>query len=293
MPNDSFAGNTDNAGTGLLAMLHDVAVEARAVANRYIFGSVLTTAGAAAMLMRRVLPERHALLPDHDTIWTLARMQARAVASVCGVTVAAQGVGRLEAGGPFVYVSNHQSAIDAIALLAVLPGKVRFVVTEECERDRVFGPVLRLLGLITIDPDRQEEAVRAIGELTAGGSSAIVFPEGRRNRGPRLLPFGEQPFAVAITLGLPVVPVAIRGARAVTPAGAIFGIRPGRVEVIVEEPVPTAELLPDDSHPLKEDVQGAISRYVDEVAPDDEQVDVEVPRPLTNGAGTAHGTPVW
>lgn len=295
MPNDHVVegAGASQGGWGILDTLREAAVEARTVANRYIFGGVLSTTSAATMLMRRLLPERHALLPDHDTIWALARVQARALASVCGVTVAAQGIGRLEAGGPVVYVANHQSAIDVVALLGVLPGSVRFVVTEECERDRVFGPVLRLLGLITIDPTRPEEAIAAIGDLARGGTSVILFPEGRRNHGPRLLPFSDQPFGVAIALGLPVVPIAIRGARAVTSAEALFGIRPGRIEVVVEEPIPTTDLLPADCHPLREDVHGAIARYVDEVEFLADGVDEETPAPLTNGAGAPDGASAW
>jgi 1-acyl-sn-glycerol-3-phosphate acyltransferase len=295
MPNDDIVeeANAPHGERGILDTLRDAAVDVRTVANRYIFGGVLSTTSAATMLLRRLLPERHPLLPDHDTIWALARVQARALAGVCGVTVAAQGVGRLEPSGPVVYVANHQSAIDIIALLGVLPGSVRFVVTEECERDRVFGPVLRLLGLITIDPARPEEAIAAIGELTRGGTSAILFPEGRRNQGQRLLPFSDQPFGVAIALGLPVVPIAIRGARAVTSAGALFGIRPGRVEVVVEEPIPTTDLLPADCHPLREDVHGTISRYVDEVEFLADDVDEETPTPLTNGTGAGDGASAW
>ncbi len=291
MPNEDSVENVGASEWGLIEVLRDAAGEARAVVNRYVFGGVLTTAGAAAVLLRRLLPERHPFLPDHDTIWALAKVQARALAGVCGVTVAAQGVGRLEAEGPFVYVSNHQSAVDVVALLSVLPGRVRFVVTEECERDRVFGPVLRLLGLITIDPERTDEAVEAIGQLTRGGTSAILFPEGRRNRGHRLLPFSDQPFGIAIALGVPVVPVAIRGTRAIAPEDALLRIRPGRVEVIVEEPIPTADLIADDRCPLREDVHGVISRYVDDVEIVPGEVDVDTPKPLTNGAGTCDGAP--
>jgi 1-acyl-sn-glycerol-3-phosphate acyltransferase len=293
MPNEDSVEYVSGGEWGLMEALRDAAEEARAIVNRYVFGGALITASAAAVLLRRLLPERHPFLPDHDTIWALAKVQARALASVCGVTVAAQGVGRLEAGGPFLFVSNHQSSIDVVALLSVLPGRVRFVVTEECERDRVFGPVLRLLGLVTIDPERTEDAVEAIGRLTRGGTSAVLFPEGRRNRGHRLLPFSELPFGIAIALGVPVVPVAIRGTRAIGPEEALLRIRPGRVEVIVEEPIPTAGLITEDRRPLLEDVRGVISKHVDQVEFLSGEVDVDTPKPLTNGAGTCDGAPAW
>jgi hypothetical protein len=89
------------------------------------------------------------------------------------------------------------------------------------------------------------------------------------------------------------VPIAIRGARAVTSAGALFGIRPGRVEVVVEEPIPTTDLLPADCHPLREDVHGTISRYVDEVEFLADDVDEETPTPLTNGTGAGDGASAW
>ena len=89
MPNEESVDHVGGGEWGLMETLRDAAEEARAVVNRYVFGGVLMTASAAAVLLRRLLPERHAFLPDHDTIWALARVQARALASVCGVTVAA------------------------------------------------------------------------------------------------------------------------------------------------------------------------------------------------------------
>jgi 1-acyl-sn-glycerol-3-phosphate acyltransferase len=108
-----------------------------------------------------------------------------------------------------------------------------------------------------------------------------------------LLPFSELPFGIAIALGVPVVPVAIRGTRAITPENALLGIRPGRIEVIVEEPVPTTDLIADDRRPLREDVHGVISRHVDQVELLPGEVDVDTPKPLTNGAGTCDGAPAW
>jgi 1-acyl-sn-glycerol-3-phosphate acyltransferase len=256
----------------LLAAVLGVAADARSIANRYLFRGMMGTSAVAAIVLQRLLPERHPVLPDHDTIWGLVKLQAYALARVCGVTVTVRGRQRLGGDEPVVFVANHQSYFDIVALLAFLPGRNRFVVTQELADHPLWGPIFRAVGMVVMEDGGEDcltpEAVMdGLQRITDADASIVIFPEGHRSPTARLLPFGALPFRAMIELGVPVVPVAIRGSRSVMPPARADAILPGGVEIVVEEPIPTAHLVPDDYHPLREDVRMVIARHVEEIGP--------------------------
>ena len=269
-----------DAGGSLLELARGVAADARALTNHYVIPGLVATSGLGALLLHRLLPEQHPILPDHRTLWRLVKLQSYALARVCGIRVTVRGRERVAGGGPFVFIANHQSYLDFAVLAAFLPGANRLAMTEELTEHAFWGPLLRGLGIGAMSSGECEEAaLEALRRMAEAGASTVVFPEGRRGRGLRLLPFARVPFAAVLDLGLPVVPVAIRGTRSIMAPGGVGDVRAGSgetggagggvvdVEVIVQEPIPTAHLLPQDSEPLREDVRASIARYVEEIDP--------------------------
>jgi 1-acyl-sn-glycerol-3-phosphate acyltransferase len=85
--------------------------------------------------------------------------------------------------------------------------------------------------------------MRATRELQARlqtGESLVVFVEGTFRRDPGLLPFHMGAFSAAAAADAAVIPVAIRGTRAMLPDGAILP-RLTPLEVTMGEP-----LIPED-----------------------------------------------
>ncbi len=275
----------------LLTAVRTAALELRSIANRLMFRGALATSGVAAVLLHRLLPERHPILPDHGTLWDLAKLHSGVLARLCGVAVTVQGRERLSR-GPYVFVANHQSYVDLVVLLASLPGRIRFLATDEMARHPFWGPILRALGIASIDveADTAEAIAAGLERMTADGS-VLLFPEGRRGSTTCLLPFADLPFMAIVGLGLPVVPVAIHGTRSVMPGSADGGVSPGEVRVVVEEPIATAHLIAEDYHPLREDVRALIARQVEEVGallavgPDDPDLERDQPA-LEHGFAT-------
>jgi 1-acyl-sn-glycerol-3-phosphate acyltransferase len=141
-----------------------------------------------------------------------------------------------------VVVSNHQSAMDIFAIAAALPGQLRWVAKRELFRIPVFGRAMRAAGYVSIDredPRRSRRGLSRAAEALAEGASLVVFPEGTRSADGRLAPFKRGAFALAQASRAPVVPVAVRGSRAVLPAGR-WRITPGRIEVVIGSPIPSA-----------------------------------------------------
>src|SRR5690606_23571254 len=73
------------------------------------------------------------------------------------------------------------------------------------------------------------------------GDSLVVFAEGTFRRDPGLLPFHMGAFSTAAAAGAAVIPVAIRGTRAMLPDGVTLP-RPAPLEILAGAP-----LIPQDS----------------------------------------------
>src|SRR5262249_34038397 len=194
------------------------------------------------------------LIADKNVTWGFAKAQARNLARLCGVRVRRRGVEQLGP-GPYIYVSNHQSHFDIVALLGYLPGNNRFAAKKELFNEPILGAVLRTMGMIPIDCENPLEAIQLLNQLNADGYSTIIFPEGTRSPDGELLPFKKGPFAAAIHLGVPVVPVVCRGRRRVRPRGKYLSIFPGEVELVVLEPMSTSGLSYDDRDTLRAQVR--------------------------------------
>jgi 1-acyl-sn-glycerol-3-phosphate acyltransferase len=154
--------------------------------------------------------------------------------------------------GPVVFVSNHVSFVDIWALVAFLPGTVRFLAKRELLHVPIFGWAMRSAGHIPIDRKNRQAAVDACGEagsMIRGGTSAIVFGEGTRSRTGQLLPLKKGAFVLAIQAGVPVVPVFLDGTYAVLPKGTIF-LRRRPIQMRIGEPISTTGLSYSDRDAL-------------------------------------------
>jgi 1-acyl-sn-glycerol-3-phosphate acyltransferase len=113
-----------------------------------------------------------------------------------------------------------------------------YVAKQEMLGWPLVGPFLRKTGHLTVDRfDAQRslaDAARARDALAS--ASVLFFPEGTFTATAGVRPFRLGAFQAAAEAGVPVVPVALRGARRVLRDG-LWRPRPGRVEVWVGAPL--------------------------------------------------------
>jgi len=154
-------------------------------------------------------------------------------------------IGQEAAGLPqAIYMSNHESGIDILLLLLSIRQDVRFLAKRELFFVPFMGWSMWLAGFVPVDRRRTDKAKDVLSELDrrlASGISILVFPEGTRSRDGVLGPFKKSGFLTALKSGVPVVPVAVSGARAVLGAQGMI-IRRGPVTARVGSPIPTAGL---------------------------------------------------
>ena len=173
----------------------------------------------------------------------VVRGWCRSVLALVGCRPRVEGVERLPAAGAVVFAANHSSYLDAVVLFAAIPRPFRFVGKRELGGWPLVGAIIRRVGHLTVeraDPTRSVEDAERVGAVIRGGTSLVFFPEGTFLEGPRLLPFRLGAFKTAVEAGCPVVPVAIRGTRAILPAGAWLPRR-GPITVAIGAPIAPRE----------------------------------------------------
>ncbi|TNF49871.1 1-acyl-sn-glycerol-3-phosphate acyltransferase, partial [bacterium] len=194
----------------------------------------------------------------------IVRPWARIILLITGIKVNTAGSDNLSLEeSPCVVIMNHQSQLDIPVLVHAVPLQLRFVGKKELLKIPVFGKAVLRMGHVLIDRKDREDSLAGFDILAAEahrlGVSIVVAPEGTRSADGRLLPFKKGAFVMAIDLGLPVLPVTIKGTRKAMPKGNVTSIG-GNVEVIIGNPIPTSNMSYDDRLTLMTDVRGIIER---------------------------------
>jgi 1-acyl-sn-glycerol-3-phosphate acyltransferase len=142
--------------------------------------------------------------------------------------------------GPKVIIANHSAFIDPLILWAALPGELAFAAKGELRKSWLTHAFVKHVGALFVERFETQRSVEDSARLydaLQAGRTVAVFPEGTFGRMPGLLPFRMGGFMVAAEARVPVVPVAIRGARATLREGSWFPRRV-RLSVIVQPAIP-------------------------------------------------------
>lgn len=209
---------------------------------------VMTNVLGAVVILASLLGVRYH--PD-NIMGKAPRWWSRAVLRAGGVDVVLHHPERADPDAARIFVCNHVSWFDVVALAAELP-RYSFVAKAEIFRVPVFGRGARAVGTIPIERENRKAAFAAYEEAAErirGGDSVVVYPEGTRGATYSLRPFKKGPFVLAIASQAPVVPTIVHGTMEVL-ARDSWWARAGTVHVHFLEPVPTAGMTYDDREAL-------------------------------------------
>lgn len=186
-----------------------------------------------------------------------ARTWCRLIAATAGMRVRVFGLEHLPApGSPVVYMANHQSYMDIPVLFGFLPVQFRIIAKESLFRIPFMGWHLTRAGNIPINRTNRREAMRSIAkaaERIREGTSVVIFPEGTRSRNGALQAFKAGSFKLAVSAGVPIVPLTIIGTCRVLEKDSLL-IRPGAVELHVHPAIPSVGLRSAEIEKLMDDV---------------------------------------
>jgi 1-acyl-sn-glycerol-3-phosphate acyltransferase len=186
---------------------------------------------------------------------------ARGLLWSAGISVHARGLENIDPNGKYVFVSNHQSHLDILALLCVVKAHLTFIAKRELFYVPFFGWSIAVLGHIAIDRSSARKARAsldtAVRRLQDENISVVIFPEGTRSRTGEVSDFKRGSFSLAIESGLEVIPVSIDGTFRVLRKGSLW-IHPGTATVTFGAPLDMTGLTATDKDALSSRVRELI-----------------------------------
>lgn len=165
-----------------------------------------------------------------------------------------QGREKAGKGQTCVIISNHQSILD-ILVINCLGLRFKWISKIENYKVPVLGWYLRMAKYITVDRGDKESKVKMLSEsyeCLKKGNSIMIFPEGTRSVDGEIGFFKRGAFQLAISAGVPILPVLIDGTGGILPK---HGLKFGgyhKVAVKVLDPVPPEKFSCSDPDKLAE-----------------------------------------
>ena len=146
--------------------------------------------------------------------------------------------------GGVLLASNHLSFIDSFAIPIAAPRPVSFLAKSEYFTGTGVGGAIRrgfFEGSNAIPVDRHssraaQDSLDAALQVLRDGRAFGIYPEGTRSRDGRLYKGRTGVAWLALTAGVPVVPVGLEGTDKVQPVGASFPRR-AHVRVAFGRPI--------------------------------------------------------
>ncbi|XP_068025330.1 1-acyl-sn-glycerol-3-phosphate acyltransferase alpha-like [Melanerpes formicivorus] len=189
------------------------------------------------------------------------RMTFLPLKHIFGIEIVVKGKENLRSKKPFVLVLNHQTSLDIMVMMDILPSRCVPIAKKEILYMGTFGLACWLSGVIFIDRKRREESITTLTQVADSlhkeNFRVLIFPEGTRNHSGSLLPFKRGAFQLAVKAQVPVIPVVISSycdfysqkEKRFTPGKSIIQVLPE---------VETTGLGPDDVPKLTEQVRDSM-----------------------------------
>jgi 1-acyl-sn-glycerol-3-phosphate acyltransferase len=169
-------------------------------------------------------------------VWGLCRMWFK---------IEFYGVENIPPEGACLITPNHISYGDPIWLTIPIRRRIYYMAWDKPFRIPVLGLIMRVFGAFPVSLDSVDPAAqRAAKDILRDGRALVIFPEGGRTRTGKLMPFKMGAFRFALTHGVPIVPVSIKGAEKIWPVGKAFP-RAGKLTITYHPPI-AVERAPDD-----------------------------------------------
>lgn len=165
---------------------------------------------------------------------------------------------------PFIIVANHSSLLDPVILGVSIRPKIIFIAASYLFEIRWLGYLLRKANSIPINRENYTNNIKSLKQalkiLQKGGVLGI-FPEGGVDRQKDDLPIKAGAAFLATRVGVPIVPIKIKGADKVLPRGAKFIRSLNKIEVEIKKPIYCSR----QTNKNKEIIKRAVESYIKEI----------------------------
>ncbi|HET6923198.1 MAG TPA: AMP-binding protein, partial [Anaeromyxobacteraceae bacterium] len=193
----------------------------------------------------------------------------------------------------FLVVANHQSHLD-MGLAKVALGEAGDKLAALAAADYFFDTPLKrayfenFTNLIPMDREGSiRKSLRAAAESLRRGFNLLIFPEGTRSLDGRMAPFKPTAGYLALTCGVDVLPVYLRGTHQALPKGALIPRR-GDLEVLIGQAIPVEALRRHTAGLPRGEAHKEATRIMEDAV---KALRDRMPSPSGRGHSDSEGTP--
>ncbi|MFN0256046.1 lysophospholipid acyltransferase family protein [Pedobacter ureilyticus] len=165
--------------------------------------------------------------------------------------------GNVDRSESHIYVGNHGSYLDAVAVCLSIPQYFSALGKVEITKVPIFGLIYKRI-VVLIDrssKESREQSVAALKKDIANGQSILIFAEGTMNKTEKpLADFYDGAFRIAIETQTPIIPFVMINNRKLLPRKDPLMARPGLITTILLPEVSVVGLGLDDVPLLKKKV---------------------------------------
>jgi len=163
--------------------------------------------------------------------------------------------------GPFIIVANHSSLLDPIILGISIKPKIIFVTAAYLFKIGWLGYMLRKFNSIPVQRENDIKAIKQSLKILKRGGVLGIFPEGGIDRQKNNLPVRAGAAYLATKIGVPIVPIRIKGADKALPRGAKFIRSLNKIEVEIKKPI----FCSRQTNKNKEIIKRVVESYIKEI----------------------------
>ena len=150
------------------------------------------------------------------------------------------GVEHIPPSGPLIVTPNHQTYADPPLVTIPIRRRVYYMAWNRLFDVPGLAWMIRRLRAFPVEIESSDaRATREAVRLLQAGHVLMIFPEGERSRDGAIGRFKPGAFRLAASLGVPVLPVTIRGGHEAWPPGRLLP-RAGRVTITYHRPLQPA-----------------------------------------------------
>ncbi len=206
---------------------------------------------------------------EANIYYTVVRLLAFLVMGLIGARMHVSGAEKLDFRNRcYCYIGNHQSMLDIVSLVWTRKLETGFIGKTEVRKIPLVNAYFHQFGSVYIDRKSPKNSIRAIikgSDYLKQGHSMTIYPEGTRSADGQIHEFKAGSFKMATRAGATIVPVMVKGTRALFED--VKSLRRHDVYVKFLDPIETKDMSEEELKELHTRVENAIREEYDKLPP--------------------------
>ncbi|MBR1918435.1 MAG: 1-acyl-sn-glycerol-3-phosphate acyltransferase [Spirochaetales bacterium] len=206
---------------------------------------------------------------EADIYYIMVRLLAFLVMTLIGARMHVSGQEKLDFRNRcYCYIGNHQSMLDIVSLVWTRKLETGFIGKTEVRKIPLINAYFYEFGSVYLDRKSPKNSIRAIlkgSEYLKNGHSMTIYPEGTRSKDGCIHEFKAGSFKMATRVGATIVPVVVKGTRALFEN--VQDLRRHDVYVRFLDPIETKDMSEEELKDLHTRVENAIREEYDRLPP--------------------------